>query len=66
MSDRETPKARNEAIVQQLYATGLSLQMCLEGSSTDAQRQRLEKAIDTLDGLIEELAGHPPKRDPDD
>ncbi len=65
MSDRETPKARNEAIVQQLYATGLSLQMCLEGSSTDAQRQRLEKAIDTLDGLIEELVGHPPHHEPD-
>ncbi len=65
MSNQETTEARNEAIVQQLYATGLSLQMCLEGSSTDAQRKRLEKAIDTLDSLIEELAGHPLKHEPD-
>ncbi len=50
---------RTETIVQQLYATGLSLQMCLDGASTANQRHRLERAIDVLDGLITELGSQP-------
>ncbi len=45
--------------MQQLYATGLSLQMCLDGASTPGQRHRLESAIDVLDGLITELGSQP-------
>ncbi len=55
----EAPDQRTETIVQQLYATGLSLQMCLDGADTSADRQRLERAIDVLDGLIKELGTQP-------
>lgn len=46
---------RTETMVQQLYATGLTLQRCLDGNITDDQRVRLEQAIDVLDGVIHEL-----------
>lgn len=55
----DSPDQRTETIVQQLYATGLSLQMCLDGANTPSQRHRLERAIDVLDGLITELGSQP-------
>ncbi|MEZ5377055.1 MAG: hypothetical protein R2733_11155 [Acidimicrobiales bacterium] len=54
-----SPDQRTESIVQQLYATGLNLQMCLDGANSPAQRHRLEQAIDVLDGLITELGSRP-------
>lgn len=53
--DHARADERTETMVQQLYATGLTLQRCLDGTTTEEQRTRLEHAIDVLDGVMNEL-----------
>lgn len=46
---------QREMLAQHLYAAGIALQLCQSAGATDVSQQRLERAVDVLDHVMNEL-----------